>query len=67
MEENNSYKEKEPQKENSNGKFQGIKKGMIGTNGIFYDSIKEESRNTTPDAIECYRILAKMREQGINV
>ena len=29
MEENNSYKEKEPQKENSNGKFQGIKKGMI--------------------------------------
>lgn len=43
----------------------GIKTGMIGTNGIFYDSIREESRNTTPDAIECYRILAKMREQGI--
>ncbi len=43
----------------------GIKTGIIGTNGVFYDNIREATRNTTPDAIDCFRILRKMRDMGI--
>ena len=40
--------------------------GYVGTNGILYGDVKEETKNTTPDPITLNRTLAKMREYGVD-
>ncbi len=43
----------------------GIATGYIGSNGIQYAAVQEDSRNTTPDALTLRRHLAAMRGQGV--
>lgn len=43
----------------------GHKTGIIGTNGVFYGHIKEETINTTPESYEIQRILRAMLEKKI--
>lgn len=47
----------------------GIPTGIIGTLGVFLpqDYLLEETHNTTPDAVEMARLLAKLRQQGAQV
>ncbi len=40
--------------------------GYVGTNGILYGDVKEETKNTTPDPLTLNRTLAKMRERGVD-
>lgn len=43
----------------------GKKTGIIGTNGVFYAGIKEETDNTTPESYEIHRIFKDMLNEGI--
>ncbi len=43
----------------------GINTGIIGTNGAFFNGIKESTVNTTPESYELNRILRKMVDSGI--
>ncbi|MGO1469768.1 MAG: UDP-N-acetylmuramoyl-L-alanyl-D-glutamate--2,6-diaminopimelate ligase [Tissierella sp.] len=43
----------------------GFSAGIIGTNGVFYGEIKEESKNTTPESYELQRILRQMVVYGM--
>lgn len=43
----------------------GEKVGLIGTMGIFFNNIKEETKNTTPESYELQRILKNMLDSGI--
>lgn len=45
----------------------GIPTGYIGTNGIRYASVFEETQNTTPDALTFQRTLFEMHRAGIRV
>lgn len=47
----------------------GIATGIIGTLGMFLpeDHLLEETHNTTPDAVQMARLLAKLRQQGAQV
>jgi len=47
----------------------GVPTGIIGTLGVFLPQnyLLEETHNTTPDAVEMARILAKLRQQGAQV
>lgn len=40
--------------------------GLIGTVGVFYGDVMEETVNTTPESYELQRILRRMRDQGIH-
>lgn len=42
----------------------GHKVGLIGTNGIAYCGIHEETKNTTPESYDLHRYFAKMVEAG---
>lgn len=39
--------------------------GLIGTMGIFFNDIKEDTKNTTPESYELQRILKNMVDSGI--
>lgn len=43
----------------------GYSTGIIGTNGVFYNGIEEETKNTTPESYEIQRILRKMLDSGV--
>lgn len=43
----------------------GIKVGIIGTNGIYIDNIRQESRFTTPDPIDLHYIFYQMKMLGV--
>lgn len=43
----------------------GINTGIIGTNGAFFNGIKESTVNTTPESYELHRILRRMVDNGI--
>lgn len=44
----------------------GYATGIIGTNGVFYASVKEEAvENTTPESYELQKILRQMLDSGI--
>ena len=43
----------------------GVKCGLIGTLGVFYDGKFKESALTTPDPIELHKTLAEMYESGV--
>ncbi|OLS03032.1 UDP-N-acetylmuramoyl-L-alanyl-D-glutamate--2,6-diaminopimelate ligase [Tissierella creatinophila] len=43
----------------------GHSTGIIGTNGVFYKDIVEDTENTTPESYETQRILRKMLDNGI--
>ncbi len=45
----------------------GVKCGVIGTLGVFYDGVEEESTLTTPDPLELHRILSNMVKNGVKV
>lgn len=44
----------------------GLKVGMIGTIGVFYDDVHIETENTTPESYVIYEYFAKMRDAGCN-
>lgn len=44
----------------------GLPTGIIGTNGVEYGDIKEETMNTTPESLELHRIIKRMKDAGIN-
>lgn len=43
----------------------GYNTGLIGTNGIFYNDLKEEAKNTTPESYEIQKTLRKMLDGGV--
>lgn len=43
----------------------GHSTGLIGTNGVFYKNIKEDTQNTTPESYELQRILNDMVKSGV--
>ena len=43
----------------------GIKMGYIGTNGVHFGNISEDTANTTPDVLELQRILREMADAGV--
>ena len=43
----------------------GLNTGVIGTNGVFYNEIAEDTVNTTPESYEIHRILRKMLDSGV--
>ena len=43
----------------------GLNTGVIGTNGVFYNGIVEDTVNTTPESYEIHRILRKMLDSGV--
>lgn len=43
----------------------GINTGVIGTNGAFFNGIKETTVNTTPESYELHRILRRMVDNGV--
>lgn len=45
----------------------GYSVGVIGTNGVFYNGVKEETQNTTPESYELQRILKDMLDSGVEV
>ena len=45
----------------------GVKCGIIGTLGVFYDGVEEESTLTTPDPLELHRIFSNMVKKGVKV
>lgn len=42
----------------------GFHTGMIGTIGAFYDGIKIQTKNTTPESYELHRIFREMADAG---
>lgn len=48
-------------------KFAGKNVGIIGTNGVFINGEKIVSNMTTPDPIFLQKILAKMRDDGVQI
>ena len=44
----------------------GFKVGVIGTNGTLINNKSVKSNLTTPDPIEFFSLLAKMKEEGVN-
>lgn len=42
----------------------GCKTGIIGTNGIEYDGIHEDTRNTTPESYDLHQYFRKMADSG---
>ena len=44
----------------------GFKVGVIGTNGTLINNKSIKSNLTTPDPIEFFSLLAKMKEEGVN-
>ncbi|MBO4569685.1 MAG: UDP-N-acetylmuramoyl-L-alanyl-D-glutamate--2,6-diaminopimelate ligase, partial [Clostridia bacterium] len=44
----------------------GFKVGVIGTNGTLINNKSIKSNLTTPDPIEFFGLLAKMKEEGVN-
>lgn len=42
----------------------GYHTGIIGTIGAFYDGVKIETKNTTPESYELHRIFKKMADAG---
>lgn len=47
------------------GSKYGLKMGYIGTNGVLYGNIHEDTANTTPDVLELQRILRDMANTGV--
>lgn len=45
----------------------GKKVGIIGTNGVFFDGEKVITNMTTPDPISLQKILANMRDRGVQI
>lgn len=45
----------------------GIATGYVGTNGIRFNDVKEETRNTTPDPVSLQQTFARMLSSGIEV
>lgn len=45
----------------------GVKCGVIGTLGVFYDGIEQESSLTTPDPLELHKIFSDMLKKGVKV
>ncbi|MGL4914097.1 MAG: UDP-N-acetylmuramoyl-L-alanyl-D-glutamate--2,6-diaminopimelate ligase [Romboutsia sp.] len=43
----------------------GLNTGVIGTNGTFYNGIKEKTLNTTPESYELHRIFKTMLDNGV--
>lgn len=43
----------------------GHKTGIIGTNGVFYGDVKEDTKNTTPESYEIQKILRKMIDSNV--
>lgn len=43
----------------------GLNTGVIGTNGTFYNGIKEKTVNTTPESYELHRIFRTMLDSGV--
>lgn len=43
----------------------GLNTGVIGTNGTFYNGIKEKTVNTTPESYELHRIFRTMLDNGV--
>ena len=43
----------------------GINSGYIGTNGITYNGLTKENKNTTPEALTLQRTLSDMIEAGV--
>ncbi|MBE6678325.1 MAG: UDP-N-acetylmuramoyl-L-alanyl-D-glutamate--2,6-diaminopimelate ligase [Ruminococcaceae bacterium] len=44
----------------------GIKTGVIGTTGIYYDDVAIKTENSTPESYEIHRHFAAMAEKGCN-
>lgn len=47
------------------GSKYGLKMGYIGTNGVIYGNLTENTANTTPDVLELQRILRDMANSGV--
>lgn len=47
------------------GSKYGLKMGYIGTNGVLYGNLSENTANTTPDVLELQRILREMADSGV--
>ena len=47
------------------GSEYGLKMGYIGTNGVLYGNVHEDTANTTPDPLELQRILREMSDAGV--
>ena len=45
----------------------GKKVGLIGTNGIFIDKIRQENKFTTPDPLELHYIFYQMKMLGVEI
>ncbi len=43
----------------------GKKCGLIGTLGIYYDSVYKETELTTPDPLDLFRVLNEMQKAGV--
>lgn len=43
----------------------GYSTGVIGTNGVFYNGIQEDTNNTTPESYELQRILRNMVDNEV--
>lgn len=43
----------------------GMNTGVIGTNGIFYNDVKEDTVNTTPESYELQKTMKKMLDAGV--
>ena len=45
----------------------GKKIGVIGTNGIYIDNIRQETKFTTPDPIDLHYIFYQMKHLGVDI
>ena len=45
----------------------GKKIGVIGTNGVYIDNIRQESKFTTPDPIDLHYIFYQMKHLGVDI
>ncbi len=45
----------------------GINVGYIGTNGIYYNGLKFDTANTTPDVLELQKALREMADNSVKV
>ena len=45
----------------------GIKVGVIGTNGIYIDKIRQDNKFTTPDPLELHYIFYQMKMLGVDI
>ncbi len=45
----------------------GINAGVIGTNGIFYNDVKKDTVNTTPESYELQKTIREMKDNDVEV